>query len=187
MGYHLERDRFFQFEVDFESFMEHIIAGKESCKLIFRKVEPETYKDPVVDPRESWGEWASRIADFKEPVIVERESLPENLRPENRGVMGKMSNYFNKQTLKCYTAKDLEEEEAEDWAPEEENDEENKNYQKPPQNVRKLSENAVKPIEETKSKKKTKEEVKMEMRSPEKSESRDKVNSRKDLSYGNIE
>jgi len=149
--YELEKDRFFQFEIDFTSVMEHIIAGKEECKLVFRKIEPETFKDPVVDPRESWGQWASRIADFKEPIIVEREDLPEHLRPENRGVMGKMSNYLNKQTLKCYTAKEIDE--AEDWAPEEENnDEENKNSVIPPNMGNSV--NVVTPIETTKTNKK---------------------------------
>jgi len=98
--YQLEKDRYFQYEIDFESFMEHIIEGKDSCKLIWREIEPITYKDPVIDPRESWGEWASRIKDFKDPIIIEREDLPEDLRPENRGMMGKLAQYMNKQHLK---------------------------------------------------------------------------------------
>ena len=129
--YQLESDRFFQAEVDFESVIEYIIAGKEECKLVFRTVEPITYKDPVIDPRESWSEWGHRIKDFKEPIIVERADLPEELRPENRGVMGKMSNYLNKTTQKSYTLKELEE--NEDWT-EEKNDEENKNSIIPPKN-----------------------------------------------------
>jgi len=200
--YQLEKDRYFQFEVDFESVIEHIVAGKTSCKLIFRKVEPVGFKDPVADPRESWGEWASRIAEFEDPVIVERDSLPENLRPENRGMMGKMSSYFNKQTLRCYTTQELEE--AEDWAPEEENiDEENKNSVIPPVKRKNSntgnSRNAIAPVDiqpEKIDKKPSEEiiqenksadvEIKMEMKSSQKFDG--SINKgHNDVSYGNIE
>jgi len=196
--YQLEKDRYFQFEVDFESVIEHVVAGKTSCKLIFRKIEPVTFKDPVADPRESWGEWASRISEFKEPVIVERESLPENLRPENRGMMGRMSNYFNKQTMKCYTKEEIKE--AEVWDTEQENiDEENKNSVIPPKEKKPSINNAVAPIDikpEKIDKKPSEEiiqenkssnvEVKMEMMNSQKLD-KSIIKNRNDLSYGSIE
>lgn len=33
--------------------------------------------DPVIDPRETWKQWAVRQMEFKEPPLVERASLPE--------------------------------------------------------------------------------------------------------------
>ena len=44
----------------------------------------KVFADPVVDPRESWGEWSKRQLEFKDPPLVERASLPEDLQPQNR-------------------------------------------------------------------------------------------------------
>jgi len=33
-------------------------------------------KDPVVDPRETWGHWFKRNMDFKDPPLCERDDLP---------------------------------------------------------------------------------------------------------------
>jgi ankyrin repeat protein len=41
----------------------------------------EDFDDPVVDPRESWGEWARRVSEFRDPPFVERRELPQHLRP----------------------------------------------------------------------------------------------------------
>ena len=38
-------------------------------------------KDPVIDPRENWKKWFYRVANFKDPPLVERDELPENLQP----------------------------------------------------------------------------------------------------------
>jgi ankyrin repeat protein len=35
------------------------------------------FNDPVIDPREGWGQWFKRVGDFKPPPLVERHDLPE--------------------------------------------------------------------------------------------------------------
>ena len=39
--------------------------------------------DPVRDPNESWGTWVNRVLEFEKPPLVERNSLPEALQPQN--------------------------------------------------------------------------------------------------------
>lgn len=56
------------------------------------------YKDPVVDPRETWKEWAHRQLEFKDPPLVEREELPEDLQPQNRK-FGKFNHFFSNLTM----------------------------------------------------------------------------------------
>ena len=34
--------------------------------------EKKVYADPVIDPREGWGEWFKRQMDFKDPPLCER-------------------------------------------------------------------------------------------------------------------
>ena len=51
-------------------------------------------KDLVVDTRESWREWIKRQAEFKDPPLVPRESLPEEYHP-HRSFYGKLSNTLN--------------------------------------------------------------------------------------------
>ena len=51
-------------------------------------------RDPVIDPRESWGQWVKRVSEFKEPPLVERDELPEELQPQNRK-MGKIHHFLN--------------------------------------------------------------------------------------------
>ncbi|CAG9316521.1 unnamed protein product [Blepharisma stoltei] len=46
------------------------------------KKEP-VFIDPVSDPNETWKNWAKRIIDFEEPPLVERNSLPYELQPQN--------------------------------------------------------------------------------------------------------
>ena len=42
----------------------------------YLKKEKKVYKDPVIDPRESWKEWIKRVAEFKAAPLVERDELP---------------------------------------------------------------------------------------------------------------
>lgn len=39
--------------------------------------------DPVRDPGETWKEWMNRVIDFEKPPLVERNSLPAALQPQN--------------------------------------------------------------------------------------------------------
>ena len=54
--------------------------------------------DPVPDPRESWTKWLSRSIDAGETPMVERNSLPEELQPQNR-MFGKMDIFFTNLTM----------------------------------------------------------------------------------------
>jgi len=56
------------------------------------------FKDAVIDPRESWSAFWTRIAKFEDPPLVERSELPPELQPQNR-VFGKLRILFNKDTI----------------------------------------------------------------------------------------
>jgi len=81
---------------DYALMIEHLNKKTplEECPP-FDQAPPEPQmKDPVIDPRETWGQFAKRILEFEEPPLVERDSLPEELRPENRA-LGRLRSYFN--------------------------------------------------------------------------------------------
>ena len=67
--YQLEKDKFFEHEVDFENILHHLSIDAPTCEDIFMKVEiePQTFVDPVIDPRESWMDMAKRIGEFEGP------------------------------------------------------------------------------------------------------------------------
>lgn len=60
------------------------------------------FNDPVVDPRESWKEWMIRNIDFKDPPMVERDELPEELQPQNQK-FAKMRHFMTKMTISPLT------------------------------------------------------------------------------------
>lgn len=60
----------------------------------FLKKTKVKLEDPVCDPRETWKEWFKRQMEWKDAPLVERNSLPENLQPQNR-VLGKIHHYTN--------------------------------------------------------------------------------------------
>lgn len=60
----------------------------------FLKKDKKKLIDPVADPRETWKQWFKRTMDFKDAPLVERNSLPENLQPQNR-VLGTLHHYSN--------------------------------------------------------------------------------------------
>jgi ankyrin repeat protein len=71
--------------VDYEIFLENL-QKKTPLENVpnFLTRPVRVYRDPVVDPRESWGQWMRRQLDFKDPPLVERDELPEELQPQNR-------------------------------------------------------------------------------------------------------
>ena len=73
---------------DVENIEEHEYLVKEKVKFV----------DPVPDPRESWTKWLSRSIDAGETPMVERNSLPEDLQPQNR-MFGKMDIFFTNLTM----------------------------------------------------------------------------------------
>lgn len=63
----------------------------------FLTKEKKVYDDPVIDPRETWKEWFKRNLEFKDPPLVEREELPQELQPQNRN-MAQVRHFFNRLT-----------------------------------------------------------------------------------------
>lgn len=60
-----------------------------------KKIQPENvgnflakkykqYEDPIVDPNETWKQWFIRNLEFKDPPMVERCEVPEELQPQNQ-------------------------------------------------------------------------------------------------------
>jgi hypothetical protein len=70
----------------------------------FLKRFKKVYRDPVVDPRETWKEWTKRQLEFKDPPLVERDDLPEELQPQNRKY-GKVSTFFSSMAMSPLTQK----------------------------------------------------------------------------------
>lgn len=64
----------------------------------FLEKKKNLLSDPVIDPNETWKQWFLRNLEFKDPPLVERNSLPENLRPENRR-FGKLGNFLSRMTM----------------------------------------------------------------------------------------
>ena len=60
----------------------------------FLKKQKKKLADPVADPNETWKQWFKRQMDWKDAPLVERNSLPENLQPQNR-LAGKVHHYTN--------------------------------------------------------------------------------------------
>lgn len=71
--------------MDFEIVLEALEKGVplENVKDFMTRPKKK-FNDPVVDPRESWREWALRNIEFEDPPMVERNELPEELQPQNR-------------------------------------------------------------------------------------------------------
>lgn len=67
----------------------------------------------MIDPRESWGQMASRILNFEPAPIVERSALPPELQPQNRWI-GQVRQISNFQELKEAKAKNNEPENRKD-------------------------------------------------------------------------
>ncbi|KRX05938.1 Ankyrin repeat-containing domain [Pseudocohnilembus persalinus] len=82
--------------VDYKNFIDHLLQKIpfSACPDFYTRPKPPPLKDPVQDPREPWKKWFSRVLEFGEPPMVERDELPENLQPQNR-LMGKINCYLN--------------------------------------------------------------------------------------------
>jgi hypothetical protein len=82
--YHIANKYKYRF-VDFEIVLEALEKGVplENVKDFMTRPKKK-FNDPVVDPRESWREWALRNIEFEDPPMVERNELPEELQPQNR-------------------------------------------------------------------------------------------------------
>jgi hypothetical protein len=57
--------------VNYKIFLECLVdmVDPDNTKDFLTK-EKKVYEDPVIDPRESWGQWFKRNMDFKDPPLV---------------------------------------------------------------------------------------------------------------------
>jgi hypothetical protein len=85
--------------VNYKVFIENLVdmVDPENTKDFLTK-DKIVFSDPVIDPRESWPAWFKRNADFRDPPIVERNSLPEELQPQNRKMSG-LRHFMSKLTV----------------------------------------------------------------------------------------
>ena len=69
-------------KVDYPKLLECLEAkihpNEAPSSFIIRK-KYKVYKDPVINPNEPWKDWVVRIANFGDPPLVERDTLPENM------------------------------------------------------------------------------------------------------------
>ena len=85
---------------DIELFLSYLEEDREvdTLNVFFQKAKKEEEEkrrqDLVVDPREGWGKYIKRVANFKDPPMVPREELPANRQP-HRSFYGKLSCYLN--------------------------------------------------------------------------------------------
>lgn len=57
--------------VNYQNILDGLKSGQKPEEMgEFLKKEKKVYNDPVIDPRETWSEWASRVAEFKEAPLV---------------------------------------------------------------------------------------------------------------------
>jgi len=64
---------------DYEMMIDHLKrkVPLDECPA-FNVPPPEIgFKDPVIDPRETWGQFAKRILEFEEPPLVRLEKEKE--------------------------------------------------------------------------------------------------------------
>lgn len=52
----------------------------------------------MIDPRETWKHWFVRNLEFKDPPLVERSELPEDLQPQNRK-FGRITHFFSRMMI----------------------------------------------------------------------------------------
>ena len=60
------------FDLDYEMMLDHIQRGvpQAQCPSFIRPKQEKTFKDPVIDPRENWGSFFKRVANFEDPPLV---------------------------------------------------------------------------------------------------------------------
>ena len=85
--------------VNYKVFIENLVdmIDPDNTRDFLTK-EKKVYTDPVIDPRENWKQWFARNLEFKDPPLVERSELPEQLQPQNRN-FAKMRHFFNRLTV----------------------------------------------------------------------------------------
>lgn len=105
--YALKEERFVNFRVNVPQFLERLALEAPDNPEIFEKKPPKRPKlnDPVVDPRESWGEMFWRVSEFRPPPLVERSTLPPELQTKNT-VYDKLSKMINNKYIEKHERKD---------------------------------------------------------------------------------
>ncbi|CAK74091.1 unnamed protein product (macronuclear) [Paramecium tetraurelia] len=82
--------------VNYEIMITHLKLKTEYQLIpnIYEKPKKQQLLDPVIDPRETWGDFIYRQIEFQNPPLVERDELPSNLQPQNR-IIGKIRQQIN--------------------------------------------------------------------------------------------
>lgn len=88
-------------------FLERLTLDVPDNPDIFEKKPPKRPKlnDPVVDPRESWGEMFWRVSEFRPPPLVERSALPPELQTK-KTLYDKFSKMVNNKYIEQHERKD---------------------------------------------------------------------------------
>ncbi|CAD8170926.1 unnamed protein product [Paramecium octaurelia] len=93
--YQFAKDNDYRF-VNYEIMITHLRLRTpyEHIPNIYEKPKKQQLLDPVIDPRETWGDFIYRQIEFKNPPLVERDELPIDLQPQNR-MLGKIRQQIN--------------------------------------------------------------------------------------------
>lgn len=70
--YHKVKTEKIPYNYDYEKMIECLNLGltQSECPSFVIEPQEKVYRDPVIDPRETWNAYIKRIANFDEPPLV---------------------------------------------------------------------------------------------------------------------
>ena len=100
--YERKRDMFVMKEVNVQNFIKNLESENNDFQgPMIRKSQTlqsrYKFKDPVIDPNESWGEMVGRIVNFKEPKLIERSELMKSKKKPS--LLHKFNTFVYEETL----------------------------------------------------------------------------------------
>ena len=128
--YERKRDMFVMKEVNIEAFIKNLESQNDEFQgPMLRKSQTlqarHKFKDPVLDPNETWTQMIDRIVNFKEPKLIERSELLKNKKKTN--LLHKFNSFVYEDTLEKNRQKRSEMYEGSEIPPEELDNFEKKN------------------------------------------------------------
>jgi hypothetical protein len=70
--YHKMKEAKLPYNYDYEKMIDYLKRGVpySECPSFILAPPEKVYRDPVIDPRESWGDFFKRVSNFEDPPLV---------------------------------------------------------------------------------------------------------------------